>query len=240
MRESAPKGAETEELYQEKGKEEEMAESVSRRAALVGVAAGTLAIVAGSSGSLVRKASAAEPSTGQTEVSPDTASAQYGFLMNASRCINCEKCVEACRLWSRTPGSRPARRRIESYVSPSGKELFVSMSCMHCEKPSCAEVCPAGAISKGPGGIVVVDDELCIGCKYCYQACPFEAPQYDEVGMDKCDCCLGAGVTPGELPHCVRACKTQALRFGELDDLLALSERVRRIGGPTEPSCVLV
>ncbi|MEC4273685.1 4Fe-4S dicluster domain-containing protein [Adlercreutzia sp. R25] len=111
---------------------------------------------------------------------------------------------------------------------------------MHCESPSCATVCPAAAISKGPGGIVTVDETRCIGCKYCYEACPFEAPRYDEVSMYKCDCCRSAGVQVGDTPYCVRACKTQALRYGQLNDLLELSERVQRIEGPTKPSAALV
>ena len=91
---------------------------------------------------------------------------------------------------------------------------------MHCANPGCASVCPAGAIAKRPeDGIVVVDKSKCIGCHYCFMACPFGVPQYTDEGMDKCDCCIGNGVTPGDTPHCVLACPTQALQFGELGDL---------------------
>ncbi len=77
-----------------------------------------------------------------------------------------------------------------------------------------------GAIAKRPeDGIVVVDKSKCIGCHYCFMACPFGVPQYTDEGMDKCDCCIGNGVTPGDTPHCVLACPTQALQFGELGDL---------------------
>ena len=149
--------------------------------------------------------------------------------------------MKACRLWSRTPASAEARRKVVPYVTKSGKEAYLSTSCMHCETPSCAAVCPAGAITKGDGGVVTVNKERCIGCKYCYQACPYGVPHYTASGMDKCDCCLGAGVPLGEKPHCVSACKLGALSYGKIDDLMAQTNgKARRIDGPTGASCLLV
>lgn len=164
---------------------------------------------------------------------------QHGFIVNVRRCINCGHCVEACRLWNRTPEEEQARRRISTYQVRDGGQVHLSTSCMHCERPSCMDVCPAGAITKGYGGIVHVDEDRCIGCKYCYQACPYGVPHYNSRGMDKCDFCSEAGVALGDRPHCVRACKTGALRCGPLDELLAKSERVRRLDGPNGPSLVL-
>ena len=86
---------------------------------------------------------------------------QYGFLVEARRCVNCQNCVEACRKVNGTPD----RRRVTRYESDFGAEIYISTSCMHCEKPSCADVCPAGAINKRSDGIVVVDNSRCIGCK---------------------------------------------------------------------------
>ena len=165
---------------------------------------------------------------------------QYGFLVNVHRCIGCGKCEEACRLWSRTREGEKSRRTVRTLTSQAGRELHVSTSCMHCEDPACARVCPAGAISKGAGGIVVVDEQRCIGCKYCYQACPYGVPSYNDVSMDKCDYCFGAGVALGEPTHCVKACKVHALRNGKLSELLALSEKTRQVEGPTGAACVLV
>ena len=103
------------------------------------------------------------------------------------------------------------------------------------------KVCPAGAISKDAHGIVKVNPDVCIGCKYCFQACPYEVPKYNSVSMDKCDCCLGAGVPLGEKPHCVSACKLGALSYGKIDDLMAQTNgKARRIDGPTGPSYLLV
>lgn len=217
---------------------------VSRRSLLACAALGAASFAAASVGEAGPAAYAAADGEATEDAyqvsSRGDADAQYGFLMNVQRCIDCGKCVEACRRANGTPESLPARRRIECYIDEQGIERYVSVSCMHCEKPACLEVCPAGAISKTIGGIVVVDKDLCIGCKYCYQACPFQAPHYDAVSMYKCDYCLGAGVALGDTPNCVRACKTQALRFGKLDELLELSDRVRRVGGTTDPSAVLV
>ena len=162
---------------------------------------------------------------------------QYGFLVKVKNCIDCGECVKACRLWSRTPDSREARREVHAYKSELGKEYFVSTSCMHCSVPSCAGVCPAGAISKGKGGIVVVDQERCIGCKYCYQACPFGVPHYNSKGMDKCDYCLGNDVALGERPRCVRACKVGALHFGKVKNLVADTKgKAQQVISPTGPS----
>ena len=71
--------------------------------------------------------------------------------------------------------------------------------------------------------------------------CPYEVPRYNSVAMDKCDCCLGAGVPAGGTPHCVRACKFDALRYGPLDDLLASAGgKAVPIAEPNDPSCLVI
>ena len=145
---------------------------------------------------------------------------QYGFYMDTERCIKCWACEVACKQWNGIEAGTIARRKVhevESGTFPNVTRTFVSMSCMHCGEPACAKVCPAGAITKrGEDGIVVVDKEKCIGCHYCFFACPFGVPQYTDAGMDKCDCCIGNGVEPGDTPHCVATCPTQALQFGTI------------------------
>ena len=86
----------------------------------------------------------------------------------------------------------------------------LSVSCMHCEKPICTEVCPVSAITKRDDGVVLIDKEKCIGCRYCEWACPYGAPQFnEEMGyMTKCD-------------FCQDACVMRALEVGELDKLQA-------------------
>ena len=169
---------------------------------------------------------------------------QYGFLVKTANCVNCGKCVEACRLYNRTPEGMEGRRRVECYESAFGRKVekrYVSFGCMHCEHPSCMEVCPAKAISKRDDGIVVVDSNRCIGCKYCYQACPFGVPHYGENGMDKCDCCLGNGVTAGQIPRCAEACMFDALNYGVLSELEEKTfGKAKHIGVSTGPSYLLV
>ncbi len=94
----------------------------------------------------------------------------------------------------------------------------VRQACMHCG--SCAKVCPAKAIVQREDGIVTVDPDKCIGCHYCYQACPFDIPRYGEDGtMRKCIMC-NERVDAGKEPACVEACPTNALTFGYRDDLV--------------------
>lgn len=168
-------------------------------------------------------------------------SAQYGFLMDTANCVQCGNCALACRNYNGLSDEDPDRREILRYETEDDSRVFVSTSCMHCAKPSCMSVCPAGAISKGEGGVVVVDQSLCIGCKYCYQACPFKVPHYTAQGMDKCDCCLGSGVVLGDSPHCVDACQYQALYYGTAEELQEIAKgKAQRIPGPTEPSCYVM
>lgn len=217
---------------------------ITRRNLLQGGAAlGAAAIVAGATPSL-RAAAYAEGEAGQASAAGASASAvagvQYGFLINLSKCVNCERCVTECRVQNKLSADTPDRRKISIFMDDKRKNVSVSTACMHCEEPSCVQVCPAGAITKGDGGIVSVDKSLCIGCKYCYQACPYEVPHYNAESMDKCDCCLGSGVAPGETPYCVRACIFDALQYGPLDELQAqVGEGARRIAEANTPSCLI-
>ena len=163
---------------------------------------------------------------------------RVGFLVKPHNCLNCQACVEACRKFNKTPESRPARRHITKYEK-DGEALFVSTSCMHCEEPACASVCPAGAIKKAEDGVVYVDKDRCIGCKYCYQACPFGVPTYSSAAMDKCDCCTLGGTRPGNAPRCAEACKFGALRFGTVDELLAQCPDAKVVEASTKPSFYL-
>ena len=163
---------------------------------------------------------------------------RVGFLVKPHNCLNCQACVEACRKFNKTPESRPARRHITKYEK-DGEALFVSTSCMHCEEPACASVCPAGAIKKAEDGVVYVDKDRCIGCKYCYQACPFGVPTYSSAAMDKCDCCTLGGTRPGNAPRCAEACKFGALHFGKVDELLAQCPDAKVVEASTKPSFYL-
>lgn len=166
----------------------------------------------------------------------------YGFYVDTSRCIGCGACVMACKDWNDVkPGQKVQWRNvttIESGKAPNVKLANVSFACMHCGTPACAAVCPAGAITKRPDGIVVVDQDKCIGCHYCFFACPFGVPQYGDDGtMQKCNLCVDR-LEAGEEPACSLACPVGALYAGKLIDLaeIARGKVATRLAGATQPS----
>ena len=211
----------------------EPARSVTRRSVLAA------ACVAAASATL---ASCAPRDAAASTEDPSEKRVQYGFWMDSRNCVGCASCVAACRQAIGTPEDGEARRKTVAYRFERGGLRFVSLSCMHCAQPACLAACPAGAIGKRADGIVVVDQGRCIGCRYCHEACPFGTPHYTPQGMDKCDCCLGAGVEPGREPYCVQACPADALHFGELEEMRPQAEAAGATGlleAPTGPSFFL-
>lgn len=226
--------------------------ALTRRSFVVGSATLGISSLVGAaafSAASQSQAFASDPSEVDSEVvaidegltGESVADIQYGFSMNLYNCVDCEKCVEACRYYNHLSDDTPNRRNIVSMVQNKLETVYVSTTCMHCAEPSCMTVCPAQAISKGDGGIVKVDKDRCIGCKYCFQACPFSVPHYNAQGMDKCDCCTDIGLPIGEDPYCVQACIFDALHYGPLEELIEQAgEAGQLIDASTKPSCVLV
>jgi len=168
-------------------------------------------------------------------------SKQYGFYYDAGRCIQCRTCEVACKSTRNTEPGVKWRRVVETWDGeyPNVTRTFLSLACMHCEKPACAAVCPTGAIIKrAEDGIVVVDRDKCNGCQDCFSACPYGVPQFGDDGvMQKCDFCIERG---GE-PACAVSCPAEALNFGTLDELLEITtgKAVKRMDGPTGPSVII-
>jgi len=110
---------------------------------------------------------------------------------------------------------------------------FRKIQCNHCLEPACASVCFVSAFKKQPTGAVVYDPSVCVGCRYCMMACPFEVPayEYDEAltpEVVKCTMCAPR-LEKGQLPGCVEVCPKEALTFGRRDDLIKMAkERIRR------------
>ncbi|MBL8679318.1 MAG: 4Fe-4S dicluster domain-containing protein [Myxococcales bacterium] len=186
------------------------------------------------------------------------AGVQFAYALNLSVCIGCRRCVEAChqennhdrashnsyiRVLEMEQGSMDMERGRADYDHPVRDEgkFYLPVQCQQCENPPCTKVCPVEATWKEPDGIVVVDYNWCIGCRYCEAACPYHARRFNwrkpevpahEINpkqsylsnrirpqgvVEKCTFCLHK-TRKGELPACLEACPTGARVFGNVLD----------------------
>jgi len=160
-----------------------------------------------------------------------------GILTDVTKCIGCERCVEACNMINKTPPRLPTRfhlkdglssHRLTSIVKVPGTDRTVRRQCMHCLEPSCASACLVGAFHKRPDGPVEYDKQKCIGCRYCMLACPFTIPRYE---WDKAipyviKCKMNEECrVEGGMPACVSACPTGATIFGVREELIEEARR---------------
>ncbi|MEK6728518.1 MAG: 4Fe-4S dicluster domain-containing protein, partial [Planctomycetota bacterium] len=184
---------------------------------------------------------------------------QFAYALNISRCVGCRRCVHACveeNNQSRDPEIQYIRvlempegtldvEKSNHYYEPDkvpvkGK-YYLPVQCQQCENPACVKACPVGATWKDKDGIVVIDYDWCIGCRYCEAACPYWArrfnfsepkipkeqinPEMAYLGnrirkkgvMEKCTFCLGR-TRKGLMPKCAEACPAGARQFGNLLD----------------------
>ena len=169
----------------------------------------------------------------------------YGIGIDIDKCIGCGKCASACKLENNVPKDPfYFRSWVEQYTikkdgtvkveSPNGgidgftqsvpdneifKSFFVPKMCNHCAKSPCVQVCPVGATFETPEGIVLVDSNYCIGCRYCVQACPYGCRFINpETGTaEKCTLCIHR-LKKGKQPACFEMCPTEARIFGDLND----------------------
>ena len=188
------------------------------------------------------EAAASEAAGGQPDYDP--ASHYYGMGIEIDKCIGCNRCVEACKAENNVP-PEPFffRTWVERYnILSNGKtevqcisvdptrahenpppdrevirSFFVPKLCNHCAHPPCVQVCPVGATFSTKDGVVLVDAQRCIGCRYCIQACPYGARffNHNTNTADKCTFCYHR-VVKGLMPACVEVCPTGARIFGDL------------------------
>ncbi len=155
----------------------------------------------------------------------DFAPDQWMMVIDLDRCIGCGCCEVACRLENAVqPGARLMR------VVSTDSFIFFPYHCRHCQDPRCAQACPTQAIRKQPDGIVRVEEDRCVACKLCMEACPYGVPSFDgqKKKMVKCDFCA-ARLERGLWPACATKCSQKALYFGKPENLkMALRDKEMR------------
>ncbi len=182
---------------------------------------------------------------------------KLGLVIDLDVCVGCHACAVACKQWNASGttgplsdyepyGAEPSGvwfNRIRHYEVdeyPHNKTINFPMSCMHCEDAACVTVCPTGASYKrAEDGIVLVDQDKCMGCNYCSWACPYGARELDRASgtMKKCTLCVDRIYDQNlpleeRQPACVIVCPAHARMFGDLDDPdSAVSRTVREREG---------
>ncbi len=148
---------------------------------------------------------------------------RYGFVMDVSRCIDCRSCLVACSVENSVPLNHTRIWVHDQTVQGNFPHLtrpFFPYNCMHCDNPPCIQVCVSGATYKDPAnGLVLVDQDACIGCGFCVKACPYDTRYLNEnLGVvDKCNGCIQR-VEIGQKPACVATCIGGSRLFGDLND----------------------
>lgn len=175
------------------------------------------------------------------------------MLIDVSKCTACRACQVACKQWNRLPAEKTQQQgshqnppdltpftwnlvRFTEIPTRDGgiRWLFRKDNCMHCEDPACQRACPVpGCIFKTAEGAVVINQDLCIGCKYCVNVCPFGIPRYDDKTnkVYKCTLCWDR-ISQGQIPACAKACGPGAVTFGPKDKMIAQAyARAKVLGG---------
>jgi Fe-S-cluster-containing dehydrogenase component len=150
---------------------------------------------------------------------------KVSMVFRKKNCMGCHACEVACKQ-EHGLGVGPRLVRVLEQ-SPD----YIPIYCHHCAKAPCKEACPVEAISRNEQGIVLIDDDLCIGCRECLEACPFGAMQFDdsqEIAV-KCDLCVHR-LTDNKFPACMAVCPTGCIYFDGKKSVAAVFERTARRG----------
>jgi Fe-S-cluster-containing dehydrogenase component len=169
----------------------------------------------------------------------------YAMLIYNDRCIDCERCLDACAQTNNVPsyGYRITILNRKKNIATATKMIreFLPVICNQCNRPPCVRVCPTKATFKDKtNGIVLINESLCIGCKACMTACPYNARYYDRnsESVDKCDFCFRRRLQNGvPKPACVEVCPADAMLFGDLSD--QNGDLYRKLHAPQQTILVL-
>lgn len=176
---------------------------------------------------------------------------KFVMVVDLAKCKNARKCVTACDKHHNLTPDRPYIKVLEMQDNEKSAPYWMPKKCFQCDNPPCVKVCPVGATYKRTDGIVLIDNERCIGCRFCMAACPYSARVFNwasppegkldlayspetslpsKIGtVAKCDFCPDM-LRAGKLPHCVPACPNGVIYFGnELDDAVTNGEETVRL-----------
>jgi tetrathionate reductase subunit B len=148
----------------------------------------------------------------------------YSMVIRQDRCIDCERCMEACVSTNHVPeyGWRTRILQKEAPKAVGQKREFIPILCNQCNNPPCVRTCPTKATFKNQtNGIVMMNDKKCIGCKSCMIACPYDARYFNEEkgAIDKCDFCFATWLSKGKkTTACADICPADVRIFGDLSD----------------------
>jgi formate dehydrogenase iron-sulfur subunit len=158
------------------------------------------------------------------------------ILTDVTLCIGCELCVDKCKEINKLGIDRPwhwlsrdglSASRWTSVIPRTGSH-YVRKHCQHCLEPACVAACPVAALRRTSEGAVIYDASVCLGCRYCMNACPFGIPRYNwesaRPAIQKCNLCYPL-ILEGKEPGCVEVCPTEATIFGNRSELLAEANR---------------
>lgn len=169
------------------------------------------------------------------------------ILVDITKCIGCDACTVACKMWNdiefkeirRFHAEDREKIKLDAYhwtsislhkVEKDGKIVwrYAKHQCLHCDIPACAVACFATALKKYPNGPVVFYPNLCVGCRYCMLACPFDKVKYEWYEpfpwIAKCHMCP-TRIAEGQAPACVSVCPTNVMTLGDKDEILALARK---------------
>ncbi|MEI6575249.1 MAG: 4Fe-4S dicluster domain-containing protein [Bacteroidota bacterium] len=177
---------------------------------------------------------------------------KFVMVVDLAKCRNARKCVESCEKAHHIAHDRPFIKVLKINDNKKSSPYWMPKKCFHCDNPPCVKVCPVGATFKRSDGIVLIDNERCIGCRFCMAACPYSARVFNwgapknpedyheayspetstpsKIGtVEKCDFCPDK-LRQGKLPHCILACPNGTLYFGdENDDVVTNGEESLRL-----------
>lgn len=165
---------------------------------------------------------------------------KFVMVIDLAKCKNARKCVESCQKAHHLPKSQEFMKVYLLQDSDKTAPYWFPKPCFHCDNPLCVSVCPVGATYKRTDGIVLIDNERCIGCKFCMTGCPYSTrvfawkhyPEFDEDKepyspeasspgkegtVSKCDFCPDM-IRVGKIPYCASACPMGVIYFGDIDE----------------------